>query len=145
MAIGGTSADENFEATPLAEDGFLYVVDQWGVLYKIDGRSGDVGRILWSMDPHQEKAPLANRGAALWGNLVITVASYPARVIATDKENGKVVWETNVNDQADVQLTAHRSWSKTRSLSAPPAAIAVCATGSLHSTPRAASWSGANT
>ena len=106
VALGGTTANENLEATPLAEDGFLYVTDQWGVLYKIDARSGDVGRILWSMDPHQEKVPLANRGAALWGNLVITVASYPARVIATDKENGKVVWETNLNDQADVQLTA---------------------------------------
>src|SRR6516164_9747356 len=40
VAIGGTSASENLEATPLAEDGFLYVVDQWGVLYKIDARSG---------------------------------------------------------------------------------------------------------
>jgi alcohol dehydrogenase (cytochrome c) len=106
VALGGTTANENLEATPLAEDGFLYVTDQWGVLYKIDARSGDLGRILWTMDPHQEKLPLTNRGAALWGNLVITVASYPARVIATDKENGKVVWETNLNDQADVQLTA---------------------------------------
>ena len=106
VAIGGTSANENLESTPLAEDGFLYVVDQWGILYKIDGRSGDVGRIVWRMDPHQEKVPLANRGAALWGNLVVTVASYPARVIATDKETGKVVWETNLNDQPDVQLTA---------------------------------------
>src|SRR5579863_12547 len=84
VALGGTTANENLEATPLAEDGFLYVTDQWGVLYKIDARSGDVGRILWIMDPHQEKVPLTNRGAALWGNLVITVASYPARVIATD-------------------------------------------------------------
>ena len=33
VAIGGTSANDNLEATPLAEDGFLYVVDQWGVLY----------------------------------------------------------------------------------------------------------------
>ena len=106
VAIGGTSANENLEATPLAEDGFLYVVDQWGVLYKIDGRSGDVGRIIWRMDPGQEKVPLANRGAALWGNFVITTANYPARVIATDKETGKVVWETNLNDQPDVQLTA---------------------------------------
>src|SRR5437868_11888171 len=73
VAIGGTSANENLEATPLAEDGFLYLTDQWGVLYKIDGRSGDVGRIVWRMDPGQEKVPLANRGAALWGNLVITV------------------------------------------------------------------------
>src|ERR1700716_330289 len=49
----------------------------------------------------------SNRGAALWGNLVITVASYPARVIATDKDDGKVAWETNIADgQADLQITA---------------------------------------
>jgi len=107
VALGGTSANENLESTPLAEDGFLYVVDQWGVLYKIDGRSGEAGRILWRMDPGQEKLPLANRGAALWGNLVVTVANYPARVIATDKETGKVTWEANLSDgQADLQLTA---------------------------------------
>src|SRR5271167_1929318 len=60
VAIGGTSASENLQSTPLAEDGFLFVVDQWGVLYKIDVRSGDVGRIVWRMDPGQEKVPLAN-------------------------------------------------------------------------------------
>jgi len=77
------------------------------VLYKIDGRSGDVGRIVWRIDPGQKKVPLTNRGAALWGNLVITVASHPARMIATDKGTGKVVWETNLVDgQADLQLTA---------------------------------------
>jgi alcohol dehydrogenase (cytochrome c) len=65
VAIGGTATNENLEATPLAEDGFLYVVDQWGVLYKIDARSGKAGRIVWRMDPGQEKVPLANRGAAL--------------------------------------------------------------------------------
>jgi alcohol dehydrogenase (cytochrome c) len=107
VAIGGTSANENLQATPLAEDGFLYVVDVWGVVYKIDGRSGDSGRILWRMDPGQEKVPLSNRGAALWGNLVISSANYPPRVIGTNKENGKVVWETNLGDQQpDLQLTA---------------------------------------
>jgi alcohol dehydrogenase (cytochrome c) len=107
VAIGGTSANENLESTPLAEDGFLYVVDQWGVLYKIDARSGDMGRIVWRMDPGQEKVPLANRGAALWGSLVITVANYPARMIATNKETGKAAWEANLADgQVDLQLTA---------------------------------------
>jgi alcohol dehydrogenase (cytochrome c) len=107
VAIGGTAANENLESTPLAEDGFLYVVDQWGVVYKIDSRSGDAGRIVWRMDPGQEKTPLANRGVALWGNLVISVASYPARVIATNKETGKPAWETNLGDgQVDLQLTA---------------------------------------
>jgi len=107
VAIGGTSVNENLQSTPLVEDGFMYVVDQWGVLYKIDVRSGDAGRIVWRMDPGQEKVPLSNRGAALWGDLVITVASYPARVIATYKDNGKIAWETNIADgQADLQMSA---------------------------------------
>jgi alcohol dehydrogenase (cytochrome c) len=106
VAIGGTAANENLQSTPLAEDGFLYIVDQWGVVYKIDVRSGEMGRIVWRMDPGQEKLPLSNRGAALWGNLVLSTANYPARIIATNKDNGKVVWETNLHDQPDVQLTA---------------------------------------
>ena len=107
VALGGTSTNENLEATQLVEDGFMYVVDLWGIVYKIDVRSGDAGRIVWRMDPKQEKFPLANRGAALWGNLVISVASYPPRVIGTDKETGKVIWETNLSEgQSDVQITA---------------------------------------
>ena len=107
VPLGGGAGNEFTNATPLAEDGFLYVTDSWNVLYKIDARSGDVGRIVWRMDPGQEKLPLSNRGAALWGNLVITVANYPARVIATNKETGKVAWETNMADgQPDLQLTA---------------------------------------
>ncbi len=95
VALGGGAGNEFNEATPLAEDGFIYLTDSWGVLYKIDGTSGDAGRIVWRMDPKQERQQ-ANRGAALWGNLVISPANHPARMIATDKETGKVVWETNV-------------------------------------------------
>jgi len=106
VALGGTNGSSLYsEATPLAEDGFLYVTDSWGVLYKIDATSGDVGRIVWSMDPKQEKQS-ANRGAALWGNLVITPANSPARIVATDKNSGKVVWETNVNyGEPELQIT----------------------------------------
>src|SRR3974390_1741529 len=62
VAIGGTSVGENLEATPLVEDGFMYVVDLWGIVYKIDVRSGDAGRIVWRMDPKQEKFPPSTRG-----------------------------------------------------------------------------------
>jgi alcohol dehydrogenase (cytochrome c) len=107
VALGGTSANENLQATPLAEDGFLYVVDQSGVLSKIDARSGDKGVIVWRMEPGQQRPPLANRGAALWGNFVITVASYPPRIIATDKETGRPAWTTDLSDgQTELQLTA---------------------------------------
>src|SRR5205814_4325481 len=107
VALGGTSINENLQATPLVEDGFMYIVDLWGIVYKIDVRSGDAGRIIWRMDPKQEKFPLSNRGAALWGNYVISSASYPPRVIATDKDSGKIAWEANLSDeQRDVQITA---------------------------------------
>src|SRR5215813_14732900 len=95
VPLGGGAGNEWVQATPLVEDGFLYITDSWGVLYKIDVRSGDVGRIVWRMDPKQGRQA-NNRGAAFWGNLVITPANGPARMIATDKETGKVVWETNV-------------------------------------------------
>jgi alcohol dehydrogenase (cytochrome c) len=104
VALGGGAGNEFNQATPLAEDGFLYTVDSWGVVYKIDGTSGDVGRIAWRMDPKQDKQ-VANRGVALWGNLVVSVANDPARIIATDKDNGKVVWETNAEfGQPEVSL-----------------------------------------
>ena len=105
IAIGGSSGNEALEATPLVEDGFMYVSDHWGVVYKIDVRSGQRGEIVWKMDPGQEKLD-RNRGVALWGNLVISVTSYDSRVIATDKETGKIVWDKNLRDQPDVELTA---------------------------------------
>jgi alcohol dehydrogenase (cytochrome c) len=102
VPLGGSAGDEWIEATPLAENGFLYITDSWGVLYKIDATSGQV----WRMEPKQEKQS-NNRGAALWRNLVITPANWPARMVATDKETGKVVWETNmVFGQGETRITA---------------------------------------
>jgi len=44
-----------------------------------------------------------------WVNLVISPASAPARIIATDKGFGKVVWETNVSDAERVSWAV--SWA----------------------------------
>src|SRR5260370_21304860 len=105
VPLGGSAGNESNEATALAEDGFLYLTDSWGVVYKIDGTSGDVGRIVWRMDPKQERQAV-NRGATFWGNLVISPANSPARIIATDKMTGKLVWETNVAfDVPQLQIT----------------------------------------
>jgi alcohol dehydrogenase (cytochrome c) len=105
VALGGTTGNENLTATPLVDDGFMYVPDAWGVVYKIDVRSGKSGDIVWKMDPGQEKID-RNRGVALWGNLVISVTSFDGRVIATDRDTGKVVWERNLRDQPDLTLNA---------------------------------------
>jgi alcohol dehydrogenase (cytochrome c) len=105
IALGGTSKDEYLQMTPLVEDGFMYVVDSWGIVSKVDVRSGASASIVWQMNPKQEKQD-RNRGVALWNNLVISQTGFAARVIATDKDTGKVVWETNLLDQPDLELTA---------------------------------------
>src|ERR1700726_2699080 len=108
VPLGGGAGNEFTNATPLAEDGFLYVTDSWNVLYKIDARSGDFGRIVWRMDPKQDRL-MRSRGAALTGNLVITGAGgfgNSPRIIATDKETGEVVWESSFSDTPDVTFTA---------------------------------------
>jgi alcohol dehydrogenase (cytochrome c) len=105
IALGGKSANESLEATPLVDDGFMYMVDSWGVVYKIDVRSGTAGTIMWKMDPDLKNQD-RNRGVALWGNLVISVTGYAGRVIATDSETGKIVWDKNLLDQEDLELTA---------------------------------------
>jgi alcohol dehydrogenase (cytochrome c) len=104
VPLGNAGVKQFIEATPLAEDGLLYITDSGGVLYKIDGTSGGVGRIVWHMDPKQERQ-VANRGATFWGNLAISPASTPARVIATDKTTGQVVWETNLSDGVAIVIT----------------------------------------
>jgi alcohol dehydrogenase (cytochrome c) len=105
VPLGGKSAGESIEATPLVDDGFMYVVDSWGVVSKIDVRSGTVGKILWKMDPKLDKQD-RNRGVALWGNFVISVTGYAGHVIATDRDSGQVIWDKNLTDQEDLELTA---------------------------------------
>jgi alcohol dehydrogenase (cytochrome c) len=105
VALGGSAGNENLVATPLVEDGFMYVPDASGVVYKIDMRSGERGTIVWKMDPGQERIE-RNRGVALWGNLVISVTGQDGRVIATDKETGRIVWDRNLHDQPDMTLNA---------------------------------------
>jgi alcohol dehydrogenase (cytochrome c) len=105
VPLGGGAGNEWIQATPLAEDGILYITDSWGVVYKIDGTSGEAGRIVWRMDPKQQKQS-RNRGATMWGNLVVTAASGPPRIIATDKETGQVVWESSFADTPEVELSS---------------------------------------
>jgi alcohol dehydrogenase (cytochrome c) len=106
VPLGGQIGNGAIEATPLAENGFLYVTDSSGVLYKVDATSGDAGRIVWTMDPKQGRQ-YPNRGAAFWGNLIISPANDPARIVATDKDTGRSVWETNLTEgQSKLGITA---------------------------------------
>src|SRR5262249_57864737 len=95
---GGDKAHPRQQGTPIAEDGFLYMTDGWSAVYKIDARDGKKGRILWKMDPTVDRSTAwipSNRGVALYGNQVISLTT-DGRVIATDKETGKVLWDKDV-------------------------------------------------
>src|SRR5258705_7904547 len=48
---GGRYAFGNLEATPLVEDGIMYVPDGWGSVYAIDVTAGKKGTMKWKMDP----------------------------------------------------------------------------------------------
>jgi alcohol dehydrogenase (cytochrome c) len=109
MALGGVEGGGiwthgGLEGTPLAEDGFLYVTDGWGSVYKIDTH-GDRGRLVWKMDPKTDKdwagavacCGVDNRGVALWDDKVIS-HTLDGRLIATDKKTGDVAWQAQMAD-----------------------------------------------
>src|SRR6059058_2082343 len=113
VALGGSEGAGtrykfgNLEATPLVEDGIMYVPDGWGSVYAIDLTSGKKGMFRWKFDPATDKAwagdvaccGVNNRGVALWKDKVISI-SLDGRMFALDKATGEKVWERKVADPA---------------------------------------------
>jgi alcohol dehydrogenase (cytochrome c) len=97
----------NLEATPIVEDGVLYVTDGWGSVYAIDASSGKKGTFRWKFDPGVDKAwagdvaccGVNNRGVALWKDKVISI-SLDGRLFALNKATGEKVWERRIADPA---------------------------------------------
>jgi alcohol dehydrogenase (cytochrome c) len=97
----------NLEATPIVEDGIMYVPDGWGSVYAIDVSAGKKGTFRWKFDPGTDKAwagdvaccGVDNRGVALWKDKIISVA-LDGRLFALNKATGEKVWERKVADPA---------------------------------------------
>src|SRR5262249_16107957 len=89
---GGRYALGQLEATPLVEDGIMYVPDGWGAVYAIDLTAGRKGVFKWKMDPGTDRAwagdvaccGIDNRGVALWKDKVISIA-LDGRMFAINK------------------------------------------------------------
>jgi alcohol dehydrogenase (cytochrome c) len=107
LQSGGRYPHGNLEATPIVEDGMMYVTDGWGSVYAIDLSDPRKARIKWKMDPGTDRAwagdvaccGVNNRGVALWKDKVIS-ASLDGRLLATNKATGEVIWERKVADPA---------------------------------------------
>ncbi len=95
----------NMEATPLVEDGVMYVPDGWGRVYAIDMTSGKKGMFRWRFDPEIDRGWAAdvaccgvnNRGVAMWKDKVISIA-LDGRMFALNKATGEKVWERKIAD-----------------------------------------------
>ena len=87
------------EAQPLVYNGRMFVTASYSRLFAIDVRTGEE---LWQYDHRLPDGILpccdvVNRGAALYGDLVIFV-TLDARIVALHQETGKVVWRAKIDD-----------------------------------------------
>src|SRR6478672_6931431 len=88
------------QSTPLVNDGFMYVVDGWGAVYRIDVRDPMNARVTWVMDPGVNKADMftaANRGVALYKNFVVSVTN-DCKVNWTKADTGELVKSVQFDD-----------------------------------------------
>ncbi len=102
---GSRYANASLEGTPIVEDGFMYISNGWGTVYKLDVHSGTRAQINWKMDPQVDKpwggdvacCGIDNRGVAMWKDKVISV-TIDGRAVATSKASGEIVWQSKLAD-----------------------------------------------
>ena len=107
LASGGRYENGNLEATPIVDDGMMYVPNGWGEVYALDLTSGRKVVTKWKMDPGIDRAwagdvaccGVNNRGVALWKDKVISI-SLDGRMFAINRATGEVVWERKIAEPA---------------------------------------------
>ncbi|MFL6447072.1 MAG: PQQ-dependent dehydrogenase, methanol/ethanol family [Bryobacteraceae bacterium] len=89
------------EATPLVEEGVVYVTGSWSVVFAFEAKTG---RLIWTYDPKvaRERAyfvccDVVNRGVALYKGKVY-VGTIDGRLIALDQHTGSPVWSVQTTD-----------------------------------------------
>jgi alcohol dehydrogenase (cytochrome c) len=105
VALGGVNGAGfsplgGHESTPLVNDGFMYVVDGWGAVYRIDVREPAGARIAWLMDPGMNKADSfsgVTRGLTLYKDFVISVTS-DCKLLWTKADTGELVKTVQFDD-----------------------------------------------
>ena len=114
VALGGGEGAgpwpySNIEATPLVENGIMYMPNGWSQLSAIDIRRAGEGpdMIKWIYDPSVDKdwaanvacCAVNNRGVALWRDSVI-MSTLDGRMIRINKDTGEMVWEVKLAEPA---------------------------------------------
>jgi len=89
------------ESQPVIANGKMFVTASYSRIFAIDLKTGNK---LWKYEHRLPEAimpccDVVNRGAALYGNLVI-FGTLDAQLVALDQNTGKVVWKEKVDDYA---------------------------------------------
>lgn len=89
------------EATPLVNNGVMFLTSAFGVVHALDARTGEQ---RWRFDPEVTPETLVlaccqpvNRGVAAWMDKIY-VGALDGRLIALDARSGAPVWETQTTD-----------------------------------------------
>jgi alcohol dehydrogenase (cytochrome c) len=111
VALGGMvgAGAPRQEATPLVNDGFMYVNNARNQVYKIDVRSGTRGEIVWKFDSELDAEAailMTSRGIALLDDAVYTFTN-DQRMIAIDANSGEALFEIKSSSPDDFQNQQH--------------------------------------
>ena len=96
------------ESQPIVYDGTIYVTGSYSRLFAIDARTGEK---KWQYDARLPEGimpccDVVNRGAAIRGDKIY-FGTLDARLVALNKDTGKVVWNKKIADyQAGYSMTA---------------------------------------
>ncbi|BDX17193.1 MULTISPECIES: PQQ-dependent methanol/ethanol family dehydrogenase [Halopseudomonas] len=107
FSLGGEK-QRGQQSQPMIKDGVMYVTGSYSRVFAVDARTGAK---LWQYDARLPDGimpccDVINRGVALWDNLVI-FGTLDAKLVALDKDTGKVVWRKTVADyKAGYSITA---------------------------------------
>jgi alcohol dehydrogenase (cytochrome c) len=89
------------ESQPVIHDGRMFVTGSYSRLYALDVKTGAK---LWKYEHRLPEGimpccDVVNRGAALFGNLVI-FSTLDAQLVALDQATGNLVWKEKIDDYA---------------------------------------------
>ena len=87
------------QSQPIVFDGKMYVTASYSRIFALDLKTGEK---LWKYEHRLPEGimpccDVINRGAAIYGNLVI-FGTLDAQLVALDKDTGKVVWKEKIED-----------------------------------------------
>ena len=92
--LGDSQCDN--QGNGLVDDGIMWIDGGYGLIYKIDLRSGDSGVIVWTADAAvSTDENRRTRGIAMWENAILHNLT-DGRVISVDRDTGEFNWDVQI-------------------------------------------------